>query len=66
MTKHSQSHKRHKHVHVPPAYVTLFINSNKEAAQKVAKKYNIPASVILAQSALESSWGKEAPDNMYF
>ena len=64
MTK--QRHVPHRHAHVPPAYVTLFINSNKEAAQKVAKKYNIPASVILAQSALESSWGREAPDNMYF
>ena len=29
-------------------------------------KYNIPASAILAQSALESSWGMKAPGNAFF
>ena len=46
--------------------MTLFINAHVEAAQKVAAKYDIPASVLLAQSAIESQWGQKAPGNAYF
>jgi flagellum-specific peptidoglycan hydrolase FlgJ len=67
MNKHSAHHPaKHKHIHHAPAHVTVFIETYKETAKLVGQKYNIPASVILAQSALESSWGKDAPGNMFF
>ena len=48
------------------ATLKSLIDAHKDAAQKVARKYNIPASVVLTQSALESYWGKKAPNNIYF
>jgi flagellar protein FlgJ len=64
--KYGYTQAKKKHVHQAPAHVTLFINAHKDAAQKVAEKYDIPASVILAQSAIESQWGQKAPENAYF
>ncbi|MDR3482273.1 MAG: glucosaminidase domain-containing protein [Burkholderiaceae bacterium] len=55
---------QHKHVAAP--YVTAFISAHAIEAQIVAMKYNIPASAILAQSALESKWGMKAPGNAFF
>ena len=49
MTKAHHSVKK-KHVHVDPPYVTNFIDAHKDVAQKLGKQYNIPASVLLAQS----------------
>lgn len=34
-----------------------FIKVHKRIAVKLAKKYNVPASVLIAQSALETGWG---------
>ncbi len=36
------------------------------AAQRVAKEYGIPASVMIAQAAHESQWGQKAPGNNFF
>ncbi len=43
-----------------------FINTLYPAALEVEKKYGLPALAVVAQSALETGWGKHAPGNMYF
>ena len=60
------AHRHHKNKHAIPSYVTAFITAHATEAQRIAMKYNIPASAILAQSALESSWGIKAPGNAFF
>ncbi|MGN6527761.1 MAG: glycoside hydrolase family 73 protein [Burkholderiaceae bacterium] len=65
MTKAHHSVKK-KHVHVDPPYVTNFIDAHKDVAQKLGKQYNIPASVLLAQSAQETRWGLKVVGNAYF
>jgi flagellar protein FlgJ len=46
--------------------VDQFINRTKNAAFAVSKKYGLNPFVTLAQSALETGWGKHAPGNMFF
>lgn len=41
-----------------PAHVKAFIERFKRLAQVVQVIYGIPASVVLAQAALESDWGR--------
>ena len=55
-----------KHVHIDPPYVTNFIEAHKDVATKLGKQYNIPASVLLAQSAQETLWGRKVVGNAYF
>lgn len=43
-----------------------FIDSILSGAQEAHKKYGVFASVTLAQSALESAWGKDAISNNLF
>ena len=43
-----------------------FISKTKEAAAYVSQKYGLNPFVTMAQSALETGWGKSAPGNMYF
>ncbi|OJV39632.1 MAG: hypothetical protein BGO29_04600 [Bacteroidales bacterium 36-12] len=43
-----------------------FIQATKQAALNVAGKYGLNPYVTMAQSALETGWGKSAPGNMYF
>ncbi len=38
-----------------------FINNLKPLASKVEEQYKIPATVLLAQAALETGWGKQIP-----
>lgn len=40
--------------------VSKFINSVWDDAQTVAHEYNIPMGLLIAQSALESGWGKSS------
>jgi flagellar protein FlgJ len=61
---HHSHHKRR--VHHAPSYVTLFIHTHVAKAQEISKRTRVPVSVILAQAAEESSWGRAAPDNAYF
>lgn len=42
-----------------------FFDSISAAAVESGKKYNIPASVIMAQAALESGWGKSSLTQNY-
>lgn len=37
-----------------------------ETAKAVSNKWNVPASVLLAQAGLESSWGNKVIGNAYF
>jgi flagellar protein FlgJ len=43
-----------------------FIQSHLAAARAVKEKYQIPISVCLAQSALETGWGRSVVGNAYF
>jgi len=73
-TKHRHSHvhthhaaPHHKpHAHPAPPYVTAFFAAHVAEARAVGMKYGLPASAILAQSALESTWGTNAPGNAFF
>jgi flagellum-specific peptidoglycan hydrolase FlgJ len=49
-----------------PAHVTLFVGLHSADATLIAARTGIPAEVILAQSALESNWGRTVKDNAYF
>lgn len=49
-----------------PAHVATFINNNLHAAEEASKKHGVPVSVILAQSALESNWGRSVKGNAFF
>lgn len=48
---------------MPPS---AFISMLAGAAQACQKRTGIPASITLAQAALESSWGSRAPGNNLF
>ena len=48
---------------MPPS---AFIGMLAQAAQDCQRKTGIPASITLAQAALESSWGERAPGNNLF
>ena len=61
---HHSSKKQHKHV--DPPYVKIFIEAHKDVAIRLGKQYNIPASVLLAQSAQETRWGMKVVGNAYF
>lgn len=49
-----------------PANVVAFLSMALPAAQAVSKKWSVPVSVILGQSALESGWGQHVIQNAYF
>ena len=43
-----------------------FINSIAPHAQEVQKKYGVPASIAIAQAALETGWGRSVKGNNFF
>lgn len=49
-----------------PANVILFINKTLVDAKAIKAKYRIPVSVLIAQAALESGWGRHVKGNAYF
>lgn len=55
-----------KPAHHVPAHVNAFLSMTLPAARRVSAKWDVPVSVILAQSALESGWGKHVVNNAYF
>lgn len=59
------AHHQPKH-HEPPAYVQAFIDAHLDAAKEVQRKYRVPAGLVIAQSALESNWGRSVVGNAYF
>jgi peptidoglycan hydrolase FlgJ len=67
--EHTAQHHGEKHVpkhHEEPPYVRAFIDAHLQAAQAIQRKYQVPAGVVLAQSALESNWGRSVVGNAYF
>lgn len=42
----------------PPSRAQVFVNTGAAAAQASSRATGVPASIILAQAALESGWGK--------
>jgi flagellar protein FlgJ len=55
-----------QHAHHIPANVNAFVARALPAARRVSAKWDVPVAVILAQSALESGWGKHVVHNAYF
>lgn len=49
-----------------PAHVNSFIAMALPGARAASAKWCVPVSVIIAQSALESGWGKTVKQNAYF
>ncbi|MCG0458850.1 glycoside hydrolase family 73 protein [Enterobacter cloacae complex sp. ECC445] len=49
-----------------PQNVQEFLDMSSNSAELAAAKWGVPASVLLAQSALESGWGKHVKNNAYF
>lgn len=49
-----------------PKSVQDFIDMALPSAEVVSNKWGVPVSVLLAQSALESGWGKKVKNNAYF
>lgn len=57
------------HKHQPkqqPAHVVHFVRLHASDAKIVSANMGIPIAVILAQSALESDWGRSVKGNAYF
>ncbi|MBB5401986.1 flagellar protein FlgJ [Paraburkholderia youngii] len=57
---------RRNNANVGDTYVSNFIHDHLSTAQNIQRKYGIPAGVVLAQSALESNWGRTVSGNAYF
>lgn len=70
MSRHAHALARtHTHKHQPkkqPVHVAHFIGLHVSDAKIIAARTGIPAEVILAQSALESNWGRAVKANAYF
>lgn len=65
---HALAHT-HTHKHQPkqqPAHVASFVSLHASEAKGISARTGIPAEVILAQSALESNWGRTVKGNAYF
>lgn len=65
-THHHAATLRRRAPHTVPAYVQEFIDTHLVTAQEVQRRYQVPAGVVIAQSALESSWGRSVVGNAYF
>ena len=58
--------KPHHRTHSYPPYVTNFIATLVPIAKAVKTKWGTPVAVLVAQGALESSWGRHVKGNAYF
>jgi flagellar protein FlgJ len=57
---------RHHAANPPASHVTAFVTQHIADARNVSVRTGVPASVIIAQSGLESGWGLHVVDNAYF
>ncbi|MDL2357163.1 MAG: glucosaminidase domain-containing protein, partial [Pseudomonadota bacterium] len=60
---HTHTHKRQPK---QPVHVASFIGLHIAEAKDISARTGIPSEVILAQSALESNWGRTVKGNAYF
>jgi flagellum-specific peptidoglycan hydrolase FlgJ len=68
MSKHAHA-LAYTHKHQPkqqPAHVAIFVSLHNAEATAISVRTGIPVEVILAQSALESNWGRTVKGNAYF
>lgn len=68
MSRHAHA-LAHTHRHQPkqqPAHVVNFVALHIAEVRIISVRTGIPAEVILAQSALESNWGRTVKGNAYF
>lgn len=68
MSRHAQPLAQ-THKHQPkqqPGHVTIFVRLHITEAKIISMRTGIPVEVILAQSALESDWGRTVKGNAYF
>lgn len=49
-----------------PSYVTTLIDAHIAKARAIQRQYGIPAGIVIAQSALETNWGRRVVGNAYF
>jgi peptidoglycan hydrolase FlgJ len=49
-----------------PAFTATFVALALPAARAASKAWGVPVSVLIAQAALESSWGRSVKNNAYF
>lgn len=66
MTGNARAHAKKHHSNHQPAHVLHFVRMHSADARLVAAKTGVPIEVILAQSALESDWGRSVKGNAYF
>lgn len=70
MSKHGHALAQTRtHKHQPkrqPAHVAQFVGLHASDAKIISANTGIPVEVILAQSALESNWGRSVKGNAYF
>jgi flagellar protein FlgJ len=72
MSKHGHALARTRtrtHKHQPkqqPAHVAHFVGLHASDAKIISSRTGVPTEVILAQSALESNWGRSVKGNAYF
>jgi peptidoglycan hydrolase FlgJ len=50
----------------PPIHVREFLKKHLPTAKAIQRKFGIPAGVVIAQSALETGWGRKVVGNAYF
>jgi flagellar protein FlgJ len=50
----------------PVPHVNAFLSANGKSAKAAAAAWNVPASVLIAQAAHESAWGRHVKGNAYF
>ena len=62
----ARTRSRKHYSKLQPSYVSLFVGLHAGDARDVSASSGIPIEVILAQSALESNWGRNVKDNAYF
>lgn len=65
MPQHHAHHKGHATPAAAP-YAQAFIDAHLATAQRIQRQYGVPAGILLAQAALESSWGRQVVGNAYF
>ena len=65
-TNKNRSSTRKRQPRQQPAHVTSFVGLHVSEARTISARTGIPAEVILAQSALESNWGRTVKENAYF
>jgi flagellar protein FlgJ len=56
----------HHRTHTYPAYIIDFIKTLVPIAKETKKRWGTPIAVLVAQGALESSWGQHVKGNAYF